>query len=199
MMKPSWWTPLLWWAYAAIAVTGVCGLVAVTVQQNYRQNANDPQIQMAEDGAAKLSAGDVPASLVNRNVPLEDLQTSLLPWITVYDSSGLPLESSAELNGAPPQLPKGVFDTSNKSAYVDGPVWRDGEDRITWQPQQQVRQAVVLVQTKDGKYFVAAGRSLREVEVRESQLNFLVLAAWAFTLGCLLVASVLGWKLRKAR
>ena len=191
-MKGTIWQPVLWWIYSAIAVSGVCSLVYVAGQQNYRQSANDPQIQIAEDSAARLAAGDVPASLVNRNVPLEDLQTSLLPWVAVYDSSGLLLESSAQLSGAPPQLPKGVFDVQAKPV-IDGPVWNNGEDRITWQPEAGVRQAVVLVQTSDKKYFVASGRSLRESEVRVSQLGFLVAAAWAFTLGCLLAASVAMW------
>lgn len=195
-MKHTIWQPLLWWVYSAIAVTGVCSLVYVAGQQNYRQNANDPQVQIAEDGGAKLEAGDVPASLVNRNVPLEDLQTSLLPWVVVYDSSGLALESSAQFNGAPPQLPKGVFDVDAKAQF-DDPVWKGGEYRVTWQPQPGVRQAVVLVQTSDKKYFVASGRSLKEAELRVGQLGALVLAAWAFTLGCLLVASFAAWWILK--
>ena len=197
-MKSTLWQPLVWWVYAAVAVTGVCALVYITGQQNYRQNANDPQIQLAEDGAAKLEAGDVPASLINRAVPLEDLQSSLLPWVAVYDSSGLALESSAQLNGAPPKLPAGVFNVQAKAGF-DDPVWKAGEYRVTWQPEQQVRQAVVLVQTTDGKYFVASGRSLKEAEIRVDQLGFLTLSAWAFTLFCLLIASFLGWIFLKAR
>ena len=43
--------PLAWWCYSTIAVTGLCGLLFVATQQNFRQTLNDPQIQMAEDAA----------------------------------------------------------------------------------------------------------------------------------------------------
>ena len=38
---------ILYWIPLALVVTVVVGLVYVTVQQNFRQTANDPQIQMA--------------------------------------------------------------------------------------------------------------------------------------------------------
>jgi hypothetical protein len=48
----------------AIIVTGLVGLLYVTVQQDLRQGANDPQIQMAEDIAAKLAGGQQVQSVV---------------------------------------------------------------------------------------------------------------------------------------
>jgi len=45
------------WLLIAIVVTGLIGLVYVAVQQDLRQGANDPQIQMAEDTAAKFANG----------------------------------------------------------------------------------------------------------------------------------------------
>ena len=42
---------LVSWLPLAVASTGMCLLVYATVQQNYRQSLNDPQIQMAEDAA----------------------------------------------------------------------------------------------------------------------------------------------------
>ena len=41
------------WLPLGVAVTLVCALIYATVQQNYRQSANDPQIQMAEDAALR--------------------------------------------------------------------------------------------------------------------------------------------------
>jgi hypothetical protein len=174
-----------WWLYAAVPVTLLCiGMYAVG-QQVYRQTANDPQIQMAEDGAATLNAGGVPAELVTRNASLVDIATSLDSWVAVYDASGTTLEASAQLDGAPPKLPAGVFNV-NTPAKVDDPIWKNGEYHFTWQPRPGVRQAVVLVQVKNG-YFVAAGRSLRLSEERTGMLGFDMLIGW---LGVLIAISV---------
>jgi hypothetical protein len=191
-MKITFITAFFLFVYGALITTALCGLVYIAVQQNYRISANDPQIQMAEDAAAKLNAGDAPASVVDRNALLINIATSLAPWVAVYDSSGLPLEASSQLDNAPPHLPAGVFNV-NARALIDDPVWKNNEYRFTWQPRAGVRQAVVLVQTNDGKYFVAAGRSLREVEVREDNLTLMVGAAWIVTLAALAIASVIGW------
>ena len=45
------------WVLITIIVTGLSGLIYVGIQQDLRQTANDPQIQMAEDIAAKLTDG----------------------------------------------------------------------------------------------------------------------------------------------
>ncbi|MDE1925103.1 MAG: hypothetical protein KGH79_02900 [Patescibacteria group bacterium] len=202
MLKNTWLEPLVWWAYAAVAVTGMCTLVYSAVQQNYRQSLNDPQIQMAEDAAAALAGG----AQIDQAIPAGkvDIANSLAPWVAFYNSTGAPLLSSGQLGGAPPQLPAGVFDTSQWSNLIIGHHLNSApanENRFTWQPEDGVRQAVVLVHL-DGPAvygFVAAGRNMREVEGRESQLSFDVLMLWSFTLGCLFVASFAGWWLLKPR
>jgi hypothetical protein len=45
-------TILKYWLLIVIIVTGICGLIYGVVQQDIRQGANDPQIQMAEDAAS---------------------------------------------------------------------------------------------------------------------------------------------------
>src|SRR4051812_39571441 len=113
MIKDTWLEPLLWWALLSIVATGVCVAAFLAGQQIYRQTLNDPQQQMAEDGALKLASGAVPADIVTRQLALIDIQKSLSPWIAVYDSQGLPLEASGQLNNAPPQPPQGIFDISS--------------------------------------------------------------------------------------
>src|SRR5438270_7168527 len=54
----------LYWLPVALAITVLSGLVYVAVQQDLRQGANDPQIQMAEDAAVQLEAGQQPAAVV---------------------------------------------------------------------------------------------------------------------------------------
>ncbi len=180
--------PLLWFVYAAVPVTILClGMYAVG-QQGYRQNANDPQIQLAEDAASVLAAGGVPADVVPR-VPLLNIQTSLAPWIAVYDNAGTPLEASAQLDNAPPQPPKALF---NDAGWVDPKLYvtpAGNETRITWQPKEGVRQALVLVHvTKEDRY-VVVGRSLRLAEERTGVLGFNMLIGWLGTLIVLLVLS----------
>ena len=74
------------WLPLGVAITLVCGLIYVTVQQNYRTSLNDPQIQMAEDAAALIDSGSSVQSVIPSGKV--DLERSLSPWIGVYDSNG---------------------------------------------------------------------------------------------------------------
>ena len=125
----------------------VCGLVYATVQQNYRQSLNDPQIQIAEDTAAALAGGSTPEEVVP--APGEvDIANSLAPWVAVYSATGTPLVSSGEENGDMPLPPKGVFDTSTWHTYAEDGLplsTPPNEDRVTWQSGAGVRQALVIV------------------------------------------------------
>jgi hypothetical protein len=156
-----------YWLIIAVIVTGLSWLIYAVVQQDIRQSANDPQIQIAEDSATMLANG----RSIQEVVPGEkvDIAKSLAPYVIVFDSSGKPVASSAQLNGQIPTIPMGVFDAVSKN----------GEDRITWQPQPGVRSAVVVTQFKGSSSgFVLAGRSLREVEKREGAMMQIVFAGW---------------------
>jgi hypothetical protein len=129
-----------------------------------------------------------------------DASQSLSPFIMVFDENGTLLESSMKVGDTLPVPPKGVFDftRSNSGEVFSGPlapisrlrmqfasnVRPAGEDRITWQTAGGLRFATVVIHfnasTSSG--FVLAGRSLREVESREGQLVWIVLAGWVVTL-----------------
>lgn len=147
---------------AAILV-GICGLIYVVAQQAYRMSANDPQIQLAEDAARGAAEGKSPYALVpNEQI---DIATSLAPFVLILDDDKVPQASSARLNNVTPTIPPGVLDYAKEH----------GESRITWEPENGVRAALVVVRFKGEKSgYVVAGRSLREVERRESHLTFLV-------------------------
>jgi len=164
------------WLPLAAAITGMCLLLSIAVQQNYRQTLNDPQIQMAEDSASALANG-APVSFVIGNAPPIDIAQSLAPWVTVYDANGTPIGSSGLLNGAQPKVPQGVFGAAADNAGKDTDI--SGQNRITWQAQDGTRSAIV-VQHYTGKSngFVIAGRNMREVENREQRLGTLVTLAW---------------------
>ncbi|HVN26656.1 MAG TPA: hypothetical protein VMT99_03330 [Candidatus Paceibacterota bacterium] len=149
------WIPL---AFVIICTLGVTYFV---VQQSYRQAANDPQTQMAADGAAALAAGSPWTTVVPTGTV--DISRSLAPYVVVYDASGMPIGGNGFLNGALPRLPQGVFPAATALG---------GEDRFTWQPEPGVRSAVVLDAVSGGSGgFVMAGRSLLEAERREDRLG----------------------------
>jgi hypothetical protein len=159
------------WVPLAALATLLVGLTYVAVQQSYRSSANDPQIQMAEDAVALLDGGALPKSVLPQNSV--ELTTSLSPFLIIYDSSGDPKLSNATLQDIVPVIPLGSL------VYAKA----NGENRITWQPAPDVRIASVIVPFSggDGGY-VLAGRSLREVENRVSQLTTMLGLGWAVTL-----------------
>jgi hypothetical protein len=165
------------WLPFALLATIMAGLVYVAVQQDIRMSANDPQIELAEDGAGLLAQGQ-PAELFGTSAGT-DMARSLLPFVLVYDQNGKPLNGTATLNGSIPVPPQGVFDYAKQK----------GEHRLTWQPMTGIRIAAVIVPYQ-GKQpgFILAGRSLREVENRESMLMVYVFAAW---LGALISTYIL--------
>ena len=80
-----------YWLPLAVVITLFSGLVYATVQQNYRQSANDPQIQMAEDAASELAFGGGPYGVLPRgNI---DIAKSIAPFMIIYDENKNPIIS----------------------------------------------------------------------------------------------------------
>lgn len=156
------------WLPIGLAISTVFFAMYAAVQQVYRQGANDPQIQMAEDAATMIEESGrsrmvVPAKTI-------DISKSLGTFVIVYDKNQQPLYSSAELNGKAPIPPAGVF------AYTTA----HDQHRLTWQPQTGVRVATVIQKVDQGDAsFVLVGRSLREVEQRVSEMTIMMVGAWA--------------------
>lgn len=188
------------WLPLAVAVTGVFGFAYLATQQNYRQSANDPQIQMAEDAASALQAGAAPEEIVPHGPSLIDATHSLAPWMDVYDASGNLLETNGvlDVDEAHSSLPKSLFDTKTWSPRKTWTAPSGPETHVTWEPRSDVRQAVVLVQYTgpDGVGYVAVGRSLRVVEDRIVNLTELAALVWSITLG---VVFVVIWFLPRTR
>jgi len=168
-----------WLPIAALATVASL-LVYLAVQQVLRMGANDPQIQMVEDAAVVLAQGARPESVIP--AATVDAGASLAPFMIVYDAAGNPLASSGRLHGETPALPAGVIEYTRQN----------GEDRVTWQPEAGVRIAAVVTGfngTQSG--FVLAGRSLREIEDRESQAESIAGLAWLASLVVTLAAVAL--------
>jgi hypothetical protein len=96
----------------------------------------------------------------------------------LYNKNGEPVQSSGFLNGHLPLLPRGVFDYTNEHH----------EDILTWQPQHGVRMAMVVEALNPPQIgFVTVGRSLREIEKRESNLRTMIAFAWLVCFGIIVL------------
>ncbi|MGE5195063.1 MAG: hypothetical protein ACM3U2_21425 [Deltaproteobacteria bacterium] len=171
------------WIPLAIVTTFLSVVIYGTAQYILRTGGNDPQIQIAEDGARALGAGEPVSSVIaGRTV---EISKSRAAFAALYDRAGQPLASSGLLHGQMPVMPPGVFD------YVR----QHGEERVTWQPEAGVRVASVVTRVDGANVgFVMAGRSLALVEQRIGEIALMTAAGWAGTLFVsLLAVTVLVW------
>jgi hypothetical protein len=153
------------WLIPFLLVTLIFGILYVSVQQLNRQSANDPQIALAQNTAARLDRGDKPTAIVGSDTI--DLRSNSSPAVIIYDRNGNPVAGSATINNVLPRIPVGVLTAAKGQAY----------HTITWQPADDIRLASVTVASKD--YFVTAVHSLREVEHRATYLLQLAILGWA--------------------
>jgi len=177
--------------------TALGGSAAIAFQQLLRRGADEPQIQMADDYASAMAAGQRPSDVIPRPsvivlTPQEDrpqdplvriiggvdIGRSLQPFAVVYDDSGKPIFFNGVLDQAIPTPPRGVFN------YLRG----HAVDKFTWQPRRGVRIATVARRI-DGPHpgFVLVGRSLTLVENQEGLLYHATFIGW-FVLVALLFA-----------
>ncbi len=132
----------------------IYGTIYVSIQQMQREDADWPQIQMAENAATLLNENQPPRMFSGTNV---DISKSLETFTNVYDLNGDPVTGSGYLDNALATVPKGILTAAKGKDY----------HIVTWQPKSGVRIAAVTV--KSDKYYVLSGRSLKEVEKNESK------------------------------
>lgn len=166
------------WVLSLVLVTFFCLLLLFVVQRMYRQGANHPQIQIAEDASAAFEQNQFTNETLKSSfesfvpsVSQVDVGLSLSPWIQIYDDAGNLLESSAIIQEAQstPYISKQIFEKTKKR----------GEDRVTWQPKKGIRQAIVITEFSGLRSgYIVVGRSLREVEDQMRILTVIISAAW---------------------
>jgi hypothetical protein len=172
----------IWLAYFIVAPCMVLFIYA-SVQHNYRQSANDPQIQLVAEAVGALSFGTEPARVI-ADLGVSKSRLSLSTSVTIFDSQRHPLASSSTRN---PELmpPVGSFDNARDH----------GQNRFTWQPAPSTRQAAVLEHTNaNGEYYVLADRGLGEVEAREKVLFDETLLALAGVIGLGIILAAISRK-----
>lgn len=142
------------WLAAVGVLIVVFSTIYAVVQQAERGGANSPQIQLAEDTATALDGGIKPANMLSGRV---DMQSSLAPFVIIYDRQGNLVAGSGYLGNAIPTAPYGVLTNADGQPY----------HTVTWVPKDGVRIAAVSVASK--QYYVLSGRNLREVERSETK------------------------------
>ena len=158
-------------------VTVIILLIYASVQQSYRTSANDPQIQMAGDIAAKLRKGVSPDKIIQPDTI--EISQSLSTFVAFYDANRKSISSTGYLDGKTIELPRGIFDYLNTHE----------DDEVTWQPRPGVRMALVVQKVIGSPVsFVAAGRSLQQVELREYSLRLAIIIGWII---CLVIVGLL--------
>lgn len=169
----------------------VLAIVFLTIyavaQQDLRLSAYDPQLQMARDASSAISNNQSVFTVLQTSRPA-DISKSLATYYIVYDSSGKITDSNAQLDGWTPTIPSGVLDAAKKS----------GEDKVTWQPKNGVRSAVVVESVNSGNSgYVAVGRSLSETENRIEHIGLITLCGLIISTLLLIVIQVLSSSSKK--
>jgi hypothetical protein len=161
---------------ALIIVTVLCGFIYAAVQQAHRSSGNDPQLQIALD-IKNTAEHDRSLSKWMTDDTIE-ISQSLSVFKTLFNKNGEPVQTTALLDGQLPRMPQGVLNFTNTHQ----------EDVFTWQPRRGVRMAMVIESVASPQIaFVAVGRSLKEIEKRESDLTTMSLVAWLVCSGIIVL------------
>lgn len=171
---------------AGIIVSGILLAMYTTVQQVHRTAANDPQLQLARDVSARINTANIASLLPDDTI---DIGKSLGTFVTLYDKNGEPIGSTGMLDGKLPEIPKGVFEHAKLSM----------ENDVTWQPRPGVRMAMVVASVPSATNigYVAVGRSLQEVEVRERNLVKMIGMVWVACMGVIVMHYFIQWYLKR--
>lgn len=166
----------------AVIGTIILAIGYINDQQTLRQLANEPQTYVAQDAALRVIAGGKPTGFAGA-IPIE---TDTAPYLLFMNATGTAIAGSGLLHNAPPILPQGVLDVAKAK----------GVNRITWQPEQGIRQALVVMPA--GDYFVVSGRSLKYTEEQESALLNRAILGWlTMIVGVVIVSIIAAYLLRK--
>jgi hypothetical protein len=166
----------------AIAITCIYTAMYFIMQQNIRSSADGLPTQYAENVRSKLEKG-IPISVAVSGLENVDMQTSYMPFVMVYDNAGNVKISTAILGISIPKIPVGALEQAT----------RHGENRLTWQPQPGVRNAVAIVpySVNGTTGFVLAAQSLKLYEQRILTTGYMVLIGFIITLVAAMIASVI--------
>ena len=133
-------------------------------KQVRRRDVNQPLIAMLNTAKEELSKGAEITSVIPKNKV--KMETELEPFMIIFNERGEIATGSVELEGKTPKLPISILEVTKDK----------GINKITWQPKQGIRSAVVIIPYPHG--WILAGRSLRIVEADEIKWLELITILW---------------------
>lgn len=136
-------------------------------QQILRSGANEPQLTLANKLAIELDGGMPPEKAVPETIV--DMRTSGELFVEVVDENKQVVATNGVLGGEVVAPPAGVFDYAKIR----------GINKLTWEPETGVRNAIVVVPTNSG--WVLAGKSLSEVEKIINRWGLVCLFGWVLS------------------
>lgn len=163
------------WVQYALIIILVGGFAALSVAHLYRFNFDVPQIEITEALQNALLLGAQPQEVVPDSSGVIDVGKITTPLVAVFDAEGQAVAYNAMVNGSAPVPPKGVFEEALAR----------GENRITWEPEEGTRIALIVRPVGDAG-FAVSGKNLR---IAEEQIASLWLRAW-FMLGFALLLTL---------
>ena len=165
-----------WFPYVLLTIC-VCFTFYVISQQMLRLGANDLPNQISVNIANKLSDN----LTIQQDLPSKiDLTNNQSPFVIVYDGTGKQIISTASINGTSVEIPQGVLNEAKVK----------GQNRVTWQPQQGIREAIVVTYYTGGSTgYVVAGKSLQETENLEDKVLSLAGLGFLGTIGVTFIGS----------
>ena len=148
------------WLVGLVVVTLLIGSTYLSLQRLGRQADDDVPAGLA---LSQLNSPD--PQVLKADTPI-DLTQGPETFVNVYRGDGTPLTGSGTLSGSVPRLPQGVIESALQT----------GQDRVTWQPQQGVRYAIVARAT--GDTVVVAGQNLQPSESRNRTMELFLGLGW---------------------
>src|SRR5215213_1032525 len=173
-------TALLSHLLAMSIITIIMLPIYISMQQIYRTGLDDPQVQLVQDVGSGIKKGLAFENLVPRDTV--NIDHSLRPFLVAYNGEGQPLNSTGYLDGKMAKLPFGVLDYTRKNH----------DHRVTWEPRKGVRMAMVIEYINTSAIaFIAAGRSMAEVESRSLSMTSLLFKAWLLSISLVIIFAIM--------
>ncbi len=160
---------------AAVIISGIFFTIYGVGQQILRQTANDPQIMIAQEVAAKLDGGATPSTALGSTV--HAINFSSLPFTGIYQNGTL-VATGGLYYGKKLSIPAGVYEHMGDVPY----------HAITWQAEPDLRLASISVHSK--RYSIVTARSLKDTEDRIGMVAVMVIIGWLGSLGVLTAALI---------
>jgi len=151
------------WVLLMAAGTFAAGCSYVGFQQLERSGADMPAVMAAKQAVYEMDSGKTPQEVLPATT---NGTTTITPFVLIYDS-GRKLICSSLICDTGFTYPAGCFDQMDKK----------GENRVTWQPSEDLRFATVGI--KYGDEYVVGAYSLEESEEATSRFSFILILGWA--------------------